>query len=135
MFMGINKEQWKVLAQALFATTGPLAWLLSRKLGLSDAEAAMWLNFAAVLTPVIATAFLAAGRSNAAQGAAIASASPEVQAQIVSKLPDEVKIAAATTVPDVTKIVVKDTATDGAAAMAADSAQPKVVPESANKGG
>jgi len=40
----LNPQQWKLIGAAFLGTTGPIAWFLSRKLGLSDADVKMWLD-------------------------------------------------------------------------------------------
>ncbi len=59
--------------------------------------------------------------------------SPASPANVIAQTGDDVKdaIAVVSAMPDVKQIVTKDSASDSVTAMAADTAQPKVVPESA----
>ena len=109
----LNPQQWKLVAAMLFGATGPLAWFLSKKLGLSGDEVKMWLDFAAVLMPAIGGIFVAAAATNAAQVQAVAAmpiadkakameaVSPAGQASIAAALPDQTVVRAAAAVPGV----------------------------------
>ncbi len=109
----LNAQQWKLIGAMLLGSTGPIAWLLSHKLGLSDADTKMWLDFIAAFTPLLAGVFITATQTNAAQSQAVATMPPEEkatafanlsdkdQASIAAALPDKAVVVAAGTVPGV----------------------------------
>jgi len=94
--LGLNQEQWKVIYQSLFAATGPLAWVLSKKLGLSTDDTKMWLDVIASLTPILATAWMAASRTEKSQVQAVANMSDDKKSTAVASLTidDQARIAA-----------------------------------------
>lgn len=135
----LNTQQWKIVGTALLGSTGPVAWILSRKLGLSDADTRMWLDAIATVTPLIATVLLASQQTNAAQVQAVAkmpddervkamaAVPPPAQAAIAAALPDKTVVAAAGAMPGV-EVVVDTTAPAGARAAAHDENVPGVNP-------
>lgn len=98
--MTINSQQWKVLGAMLFGSAGPIAWLLSHKLGFSDADAKVWLDFLAALTPLIAGVFITAKQTTTAQVQAVAGMPAEEHAAAVAKLSDEDQAKLAAALPD-----------------------------------
>jgi len=179
----MNAEQIKVFYQTLFGATGPLAAVLVQTFGFAPDKVNAWLSLLALLTPILAGAWMAASRTNKAQAtafanmpaeeksfavsqlpipaqaqiaaslsdkavaAAVATLSPAsqttiataavaampaaAQAKVADVLSDEAKIAAVTAMPDVTKVVVKDNSKNGVGMALANTAEPKVVPQSA----
>ena len=125
---GLNTEQWTVLKHALFAATGPLAWILTKQLGLSTEDTKMWLEFLAAVTPIWATALMARNRSTENQGAAIAAMNPEDKLKAMAKVPAGAKIAAAAAVPGTTIVVNTRVAPDSAVHAAEDDTLPNVLP-------
>lgn len=135
----LNAQQWKVVGSVLFAGTGPVAWILSKQFGLNDADTKMWLEFLAMITPVIGTLLAAATQTNAAQAQAVAAmpdqervkalaaVPPPAQAAIAAALPDATVVAAAGAMPGV-EVLVDHTAPPGARAAAHDENVPGVNP-------
>lgn len=135
----LNPQQWKVIAGMLFGATGPLAWFLSNKLGMSDADTKMWLDLVAVVMPVIAGVFITAGQTNAAQVQAVA-AMPAVDkvkametvpapglASIANALPDATVVAAAGDVSGAQVHVDANVAAPSVVAVALDPTRADVV--------
>jgi hypothetical protein len=136
----LNAQQWKMIGAMLLGATGPVAWLLSKKLGLSDADTKMWLDFIAAVTPIIAGVFITAGQTNAAQVQAVA-AMPAVDkvkamesvpapglASIASALPDATVVSAAGDVAGTQVHVDATVAAPSVVAVALDPARADVVP-------
>lgn len=107
----LNTQQWKLIAAMLLGSTGPVAWLLSKKLGLSDADTKMWLDFIAAFTPIVAGVVITAGSTNSAQVQAVVTMPPEDKAKALEKVsapalasiaaafPDEAKVASILAMP------------------------------------
>jgi len=108
---GLNEQQWKIIGKAIFGSTGLIAWFLTKKLGLSDEETKMYLDALVVITPVLATVWLAAGQTSSEQVKnvanmpveekvkAIANIPPKAFAQIAEALPNEAKVEAILAMP------------------------------------
>lgn len=96
----LNPQQWKLLTAVAFGATGPFAWFLSRKLGLSGEEVKMWLDFAATITPLIGGVFVAAASTNAAQVQSVAAMPAQDKAAEVGKLSDKDQAGIAAALPD-----------------------------------
>lgn len=122
----LNQQQKNLLYTALFGTTGPVAYFLSKKLGLADAEVNMWLQFLAGLTSLISIIVLPALATNKAQVNAIATMPEEEKAAAFAQAKPEVKTAAAASVQGVT-VVADQTAPAEVVALAQDPNQPNIV--------
>lgn len=135
----LNPQQWKLLGAFLFAGTGPVAWLLSKKFGMADADVKMWLEFAAVITSTIGGGLILNSSTNAAQAQAVATMPVEEkakalatvsdagQASIAASLPDKAVVIAAGTVPGVQVHALPGVAPPSVIAAAIDPANPDVV--------
>jgi len=123
----LNPQQWKLIGAAFLGTTGPIAWFLSRKLGLSDADVKMWLDSIVVITPIIGTVLAASFQTNAAQVQSVSKMPVEQKAQAVASLPAEAFASIAEGMPDEAKVqailAMPATATAAAVANLSDSEQ------------
>ncbi len=136
----LNPQQWKVIGAMLLGATGPFAWLMSRKLGMSDADIKMWLDVIATLTPLIAGGFVAKTQTNAAQvqavatmpvdekAKALATVSDAGRASIAAALPDKAVVIAAGSMPGVQVHVDESTAPLPVVTVANDPRVRDVVP-------
>lgn len=129
----MNSDQVNTMLLALFATSGPLAKVLTAAFGMSNDTVSAVLSILAILTPAATGAIFTYMQRNAGKVAAVASMSPEEQHAALNKVPDAAKVLIAKAVPDVATVVVKDTATNGVAKLAASTLQPDIVTESQNK--
>lgn len=138
-FLFLNEQQLKVIGKAMFGSTGLVIWILTKKFGLSDEEARMYVDALLVIFPIIATAWIAAGQTTAAQIQNVTQIPLEEKARVISELPkpDVEKIAAA--LPEAVVITaagsyqgvevkVGDDASDSAKAVANDENAPGVSP-------
>lgn len=126
--LGLNAEQCKVIKQALFGATGPIAWVLTKYLGLSTDDTKMWLDTAAALTPVIATVWMTASRSGTAQVNAIRAMTDVDKARAFASAEPDIRVAAAASVEGATVVVDTKTAPPAVTDMATDPRQPSIIP-------
>ena len=123
----LNPQQWKMVGAMLLGATGPLAWLLDKKLGLSDNDVKMWLDFAALIMPTIGGAIVTKLTSRASQIIAAKQMPESVQTQLISALPDKSILTAAGSLEGV-KVKVSENASPSALDAAHDPSVPGVKP-------
>lgn len=100
----LNPQQWKLIGTMALGSTGPAAWLMSRKLGMAPDDIKMWLDFLALLTPVVAAGFVTASKSDPAM-TKDAGTVPGVQVHVAKDTAPLAVAELAGTAPDVVPMI------------------------------
>lgn len=103
-FLGLNEQQWKIIGKALLGSTGPVVWLLTKKLGLSDEDARLWVDALVAVTPILATVWIASAQTDRAQVANVATMPPEEKIKAMANIPPPAFAKIAEVMPDDAKV-------------------------------